>query len=674
MTLTKREFVDNQTRLTAEIMNDFQDAIIALEQKIPVKSGNILNDCEFVEGYFWNLEEVASASYGYFSEVPVKAGVTYAMNKSARFLAFFDTSKTYLYTLQNTTEFTPNADGYVNISIGIGGQDTTELTYSSMLTKEEQVLEREWIGAASQTDMVKARQDLNDLIQGNAVNLVDTALSVSGFLNTNGTVVEATTYRTTDFIAVKAGATYLITPSFRKFILYTTDKTYIADSFLDAETTNYTFTPTVDGYVRFSYAQANESRVSLVEQADEVSVVTTEPINLLDVSESVAGYLSSNDSVAGSETYKTSGHIPVVAGVTYKITPFLRKFLLLDDSMTPITSSFVDKGVYDYEFTPDVDGYVRFTYYTSGEEDTVLESVYPSDGTKISGGVGLSSAMQEEVKMLVEKVATPIVNAKAEETLASALTGGSLDVLHGKKWWACGDSFTEASDEDYDPEAYPNITVYDMNYPRKTYPFFIGARNGMVVHNFSRSGQTLATPATEHSNTCFTTAGWYDQIPEDVDYITLWFGINDSHHRPDGTGGDGESNTGEIPLGTIDDTTVNTFYGAWNFVLKYLIENHPFAKIGIIVSNGCELVDGEAVYAEATIAAAKKWGIAYLDLNGDYSVPLMLRVNNKSEVCAEALSLRRLSMSIDAAGGNEHPNAKAHEYQSTFIEHWMRSL
>ena len=191
----------------------------------------------------------------------------------------------------------------------------------------------------------------------------------------------------------------------------------------------------------------------------------------------------------------------------------------------------------------------------------------------------------------------------------------------------------------------------------------------MIVHNFAVSGQTLATPSSKHINTCFTT-GFYDNIPADVDYITLWFGINDSHHRPSGTGGDGESSLGTIPLGTINDDTINTFYGAWNVVLRRLITDHPYAKVGIIVSNGCETIE----YPMATIECAKKWGVSYLDLNGDYTVPLMHRVNGKDLISAEANELRKQHFWADVANGNGHPNVKAHEFQSTFIENWMRSL
>ena len=139
----------------------------------------------------------------------------------------------------------------------------------------------------------------------------------------------------------------------------------------------------------------------------------------------------------------------------------------------------------------------------------------------------------------------------------------------------------------------------------------------------------------------------------DADYITLYFGINDEHQ--------------DAPIGTIDDNTNETFYGAWNVVMEYLITNHPFAKIGIIITNGAN-----NDYANAEIAIAKKWGVPYLDINGGYQVPLMLRTHGKSEVCQTAKDLR-LSQQR-AAVDDEHPNAQAHEYASTFIENFLRTL
>lgn len=223
------------------------------------------------------------------------------------------------------------------------------------------------------------------------------------------------------------------------------------------------------------------------------------------------------------------------------------------------------------------------------------------------------------------------------------------NVLTNKKWVACGDSFTEG----VDGEKFADGVFAGKN---KVYPFFIGERNNMVIVNEAVSGSSMTYISERHNsweNGCFS-ANRYKNIPSDADYITLYFGINDDNYS--------------APIGTIDDTENTTFYGAWNIVLEYLIENHPFAKIGIIITNG-----SSKKYTDAERAISRKWGIPYLDMEADYQhVPLMQRVTERTEVCQKALELRKKSFAVSDT--NTHPNARAHEYESTFIENWLRTL
>lgn len=240
------------------------------------------------------------------------------------------------------------------------------------------------------------------------------------------------------------------------------------------------------------------------------------------------------------------------------------------------------------------------------------------------------------------------------------------NILFGKKWAVCGDSFTNgdfknAPDTDFVLEEGP------YKGQKKTYGFLIGNRNNMVIQHLAVGGMTMATPKEDGFTNCFSN-GVYRQIDKDVDYITLYFGINDSHHRPHPVGDDGEDRAGLIPLGTIDDTDCSTFFGAWNVVVEYLLDNYPQAHIGIIVSNGCETVD----YRNGEIAIARKWGIPYIDLNGDERTPAMLRSQNP-DICQRAKDILLKEQSV-CFGSNHHPNVKAHEFESVFIEGWLRTI
>ncbi len=241
-------------------------------------------------------------------------------------------------------------------------------------------------------------------------------------------------------------------------------------------------------------------------------------------------------------------------------------------------------------------------------------------------------------------------------------SAGKDDILAGKKWAFCGDSFTNGSFTDY---AGSDTTIAEpgpyQGYA-SVYGYIVANRCGMVAQKVAANGETLSIGANSNIVNAFTNpsgANNFTMIDSDVDYITIYYGINDSHRR--------ESETEPIAIGTINDEDATTFYGAWNVALGYLITNHPQAKIGIIVSNGCETDD----YRVATIAAANKWGIPYIDLNGDERTPMMLRSTNQN-VTAEAKAARLAAWRVSST--NTHPNPAAHRYESTFIEHFLRSL
>ena len=224
------------------------------------------------------------------------------------------------------------------------------------------------------------------------------------------------------------------------------------------------------------------------------------------------------------------------------------------------------------------------------------------------------------------------------------------NVLWEKKWVSCGDSFTEGDFNDSREEFRFTDGLYAGE--KMVYPFFIGRRNRMTVVNEAKCGNTI-TNLPNRPN-AFSIARHQD-LPADADYITLHFGINDDDAHQ------------KSPIGEITDTENTTFYGAWNVTLRYLITHHPYAKIGIIVPNGCT-----RPYTDAIRAVARRWGISYLDLPGDYAVPLLNRVADKDEICAEARSIRNEQFSVSEK--NRHPNVRAHEFESTVIEHWLRSL
>lgn len=405
--------------------------------------------------------------------------------------------------------------------------------------------------------------------------------------------------------------------------------------------------------------KVSEITKSFVEKFSKENLAEKKPgKNVLDTTQSVNGYINDDrGNLQSSDTYNTSDYIKIKGGNSVVMSPRIRKFLSFDLEKTPIKGSYVDAMTTEYVFYAENDCYIRISYYKSDEDSMQIEygtkpTEYEPYHLRLDDKFSLTKKQTEEVEKIVQ-------NENIE------LEVDNYNVLRGKKWAVVGDSFSNGdftgSQEDY--------IIREGKYAGKNavYGYLIGNRNGMEIQHLAAGGRTLATPADGSFTNCVTQDNVYKVIDSDVDYITIYIGINDSHHAPGSSGGDGEDNTGEITIGEITDDTISTFYGAWNVVIKHWIETYPFAKIGIIVSNGCGVDD----YRIATIEIAKKWGIPYIDLNGDERTPMMNRSTNPN-VTNEAKNARNVAFMVTET--NQHPNVKAHEYESYIIENFLKSL
>lgn len=220
--------------------------------------------------------------------------------------------------------------------------------------------------------------------------------------------------------------------------------------------------------------------------------------------------------------------------------------------------------------------------------------------------------------------------------------------LYCKKWCACGDSITYGARADTDEKGN-----------KKTYAYYIAKNNGMILELNAISGSTMMNVSGKSP----FSVDRYKNLPTDLDYITLAFVTNDSAE--------------DVSLiGNIDDKTNDTFYGAWNVVLQYLITNYPTTKIGII---GFWRGNQNYQYTDALRNVAKKYRILFLDFMFDYNIPIIggtdfrsYNPNATNEVIVDynTLDLRQKTFLADTV----HPNDTGYKYMSTIIENWLRSL
>lgn len=379
--------------------------------------------------------------------------------------------------------------------------------------------------------------------------------------------------------------------------------------------------------------------------------------NLVDEGDGVIGAIQSNGSVSTSGSYAnytTSNYIPVSAGITYFLgvygasgnyNPNGRKMCLLYDAGKTTISSTFQNITTDCTFTPTQDGYVRVSWATEGKvmlevgsTHTEYEAYY--NDFLLNDTFPLTSVMEGQIGNIAN------------------------NILASKKWAHCGDSFSHYTNAQFSSGTFSGKD--------KTFPRLIAERNGMtLLQDFMLSGRTLAYPSDGTFTNALTAPNQtynYQNIPSDVDYVTIMLGINDCQHVGSGSTEDGEDATGVITLGTIDDATIATYYGAWNVVLGWLRENRPFAHVGIVVTNGTTRQD----YTEAQIAIAKKWGYPYINLNGDERTPAFIRAYNPN--LPQTLKDSLLTIQGVDAPTNTHPNWQTHELESTIIEEWLRTL
>lgn len=387
--------------------------------------------------------------------------------------------------------------------------------------------------------------------------------------------------------------------------------------------------------VKYYYVSPDTERISALENRAISKVVGK---NLVDISASTPGVFitNKNGDTDDSATYDTSEFIPVQHNAVVFSTK-IRKLLEYDSNKAAIPTTYVtNEQAAGYVFTPTENtAFFRVSYYHADSSVFMAEygtvpTAYEPYMFKVEEGIHLSATMLSDIK-----------NHWNEN-----------DVLYGKKWVACGDSFTQGG---FEYATFP-YTIESGIYAgkNKVYPYLIGNRTGMVVVNEAISGSTM-THIDGRTNAFSDTR--YQNIP-DADYITLKFGIND------------DSTHQNVPIGTIDDATNDTFYGAWNVVLDYLIRNHLDTKIGIIITNGSTLD-----IVNATIAIAEKWGIPYLNEATGEQCSFVFR-SNRTNIPSGIRNAKNNNWYVSTTEGqvNHHPNVKAHEFESTVVEAWLRTL
>ena len=477
----------------------------------------------------------------------------------------------------------------------------------------------------------------------------------------SGNTTPSTTYNTSDYIDVVEGSKYTFLSRYRVFTIFASDNTVVSYD-TDGHNAPYTITiPAGGAKIRFSYfnqtpdimfvagevtertyAEYTKKEVDGIDFSDtnyadmekkvNDTLYCTPSINLVNPNEIVSGVLQGNGTLVSSTQYVTTGYIPLKENTNYTVTTRTRWILYYDEYYN--VSSNVQSTSAGFVVENTNASYMRLSFYSADSNYMVYEGTtsmsYVPYERKINQNIGLTNKMKQELEFLDQY-------------------GGVSNILNGKKLTVCGDSFSAYTNASFDSGPYVGLN--------KVWSYLIGLRNNMTITNMAVSGSTMSVDGGEQvqfSDSLYTT------IPSDSDYIIIKYGINDLNKN--------------IPVGTINDNTNTTFYGAWNVVMNYIIQNHPTAKIGIIVTNGLIIHTDEpnnSNYANAIIQIAKKYGIPTLNEWNDPNVPLLIRTG-RTDVLQSIRDARRNTFRVSA--DNTHENYICQEYESYIIENFLRSL
>lgn len=348
-------------------------------------------------------------------------------------------------------------------------------------------------------------------------------------------------------------------------------------------------------------------------------------------------YLNKSGSTTEADGWLTSKLINVAEGETYYITA-KAQWQVVCYALFDNNGRFISYDGYNDGSLVELNDY----------ELVIPDGIYNIRICGKDGYFGLKKKVKQTIAEKVNQLTDELDNTKEKEI-------GYGNVLYSKKYVACGDSFTEGDFTSFTDKdglsGKDSPVIYDTNRKMyKTYPWWIAERNNMTLVNEAKCGSDFTN--VDGASNPFSVSR-YQEVPTDADYITLMFGLN-------------ETGLTDEQIGTNTDTDNTTLWGAYNIVFEYFLTNMPYAKIGVILADAWM----PTKYSNAVKEICKYWGISYLDLKDD-NIPMGIGGKNIS-VSDKAKELRNSAFKVSSTNG--HPNVKAHEYRSTIIENFLRSL
>lgn len=241
---------------------------------------------------------------------------------------------------------------------------------------------------------------------------------------------------------------------------------------------------------------------------------------------------------------------------------------------------------------------------------------------------------QNAVKLYINGVNNSVFSLSYKVT--KSLSEFESNPLYGKKISANGDSI-----------------MYGLGYEGGVLKL-IADRNNMILNNVAVNGGTLSSGSnTSVHHICDT----LDNMDSDADYYIIEGGYNDYNYNT--------NLLGEITQTMTDTVSVNTVYGALEYIFRKLLNDYPTKKIGFIITH--KILNSAYTNKkftmqqlhDAVVNVCKKYSIPYCDLF------------EESHFNTELTTFRNYTKNSDGV----HPTKLGYElFYLPKVESWLKTL
>ena len=501
-----------------------------------------------------------------------------------------------------------------------------------------------------------------------SVNQFDKSRYEYGFLNNHGGVNASDDYITTHYIPVFKDVSVTISKNTRLYDLYDTTYKLLSDGFHDMKGNTeeeLTFTPTVDGFLRVSFAKGdiNEFQVSYTDSLQPYEDYQLESnlfhMTSIDEVEFLSRKLMAYDKTSVNNEIGFIGTGGIItggtSGSTYSTTHFIpikKGDYVYINSSRKIGLYFQNKKFYgmqsdaietDYTFKAPLNGLMRVSTQTTNMDNLIVaikdsEFTVPYPTMENVGGYGWQ----------FDKGINPHPNSISIEDLSPEIFDAfnKSSNITGKTIYNFGDS----------------IAAGDGN-GGNGYSELIGEKYNCTVVDFAVGGSTM---------------GWIDgqgtkNILQQINDATARGG------KPDFILLDGGTNDiadgGRVPLGAIsgdgnystESLDNKTYCGAFEIALYNLRNAFPNAKIIYVRVHKMNTreISLQISYGDAAQSICNKWSIPVADIfnKGQLNtfLPCMFRYSNPT--------------SNAPSGDRTHPNEEGYtKFYLPIIENLMNSI